>query len=54
MARQKDRADYRQMDTKQLEEEVHYGLNVDWHELCIALAERIDTIRGETLAEMDC
>jgi hypothetical protein len=49
----KDRSYYRQLDTNQLEEEVYYGLNVDWQELCIALSERIEAIRNETIAAME-
>ncbi len=49
----KDRDYYRSLETKELREEVHYGINVDWHELAIALAERLDTIRRETLDEVE-
>lgn len=48
----KDRNDYRCMYTKQLQEEVCYGINVDWQELAIALAERLDIIRRDTIDEM--
>lgn len=51
--RVKDRNDYRCMETKELHEEVQRGINVDWQELAIALAERVDTIRRETLDEID-
>lgn len=48
----KDRNDYRTMATKELQEEVLRGINVDWQELAIVLAERLDTIRRDTLDEM--
>jgi hypothetical protein len=48
----KNRNDYRSMDTKQLQDEVRYAINVDWQELAIALSERVDDIRRETLDEM--
>lgn len=37
-----NRNDYRVMPTSQLVAEVHYGSAVDWQELAIALAERLD------------
>lgn len=40
--RQKDRDYYSCLTTDELEEEVKYGINVDWHELCLALAARLD------------
>lgn len=43
----KDRSYYRTMETTALREEIHYGINVDWKELAIALAERLDTVRNE-------
>lgn len=49
----KDRNDYRCMSTRDLQEEVKRGLHVDWQELAIVLAERLDTIRRETLDEID-
>lgn len=48
----KDRNDYRSMDTRALQEETLRGINVDWQELAIALAERLDTIRRDTIDEM--
>jgi hypothetical protein len=48
----KNRNDYRTMHTSQLQEEVRYAINPDWQELAIALAERLDTIRRETIDEM--
>lgn len=48
----KDRNDYRTMDTRTLQEETLRGINVDWQELAIALAERLDTIRRNILDEM--
>lgn len=48
----KDRNDYRSMATKELREEVLRGINVDWQELAITLAERLDTIRRDTIDEM--
>lgn len=49
----KDRNDYRSMDTRQLQEETRYGTTVNWQELAIALAERLDTIRREVYDELD-
>ena len=49
----KDRNDYRLMTAKELQEEVHYGINVNWQELAIAMAERLDTIRREVYDELD-
>lgn len=49
----KDRNDYRSMTTKELQEEVHYGTTVNWQELAIAMAERLDTIRREVYDELD-
>lgn len=49
----KDRDYYRQMDTRELKEQVHYGINVDWKELAIALTERLETIRREVYDELD-
>jgi hypothetical protein len=48
----KDRNDYRSMSTRQLQDEIHYAVNPDWQELAIVLAERLDTIRRDTLDEM--
>jgi hypothetical protein len=48
----KDRNDYRSMDTRQLQEETRYAVSLDWQELAIALAERLDTIRRDTIDEM--
>lgn len=48
-----DRNYYRCLDTEELKEAVRYGLaDTNWHELAIVLAERLDTIRRETLDEM--
>jgi hypothetical protein len=49
----KDRNDYRSMDTRQLQEETRYAVSPDWQELAIALAERLDTIRRDTLDEVN-
>lgn len=49
----KDRDYYRGMTTRELKEQVHYGINVDWKELAIALTERLDTIRREVYDEFD-
>lgn len=48
----KDRNDYRTMSVLALQEEVLRGINPDWQELAIVLAERLDTIRRETIDEM--
>ena len=47
-----DRDYYRGMETKELREQVHYGINVDWQELAIALTERLETIRNEVYDEV--
>lgn len=52
MAPTRDRNDYRSMDTRQLQEEIRYAVSPDWQELAIALAERLDTIRRDTIDEM--
>lgn len=49
----KDRDYYRGMPTSELREQIHYGINVDWKELAIALSERLDTIRREVYEEFD-
>ena len=48
----KDRDYYRCLPTAALKEEIHYGTNVDWHELAIAMAERLDTVRNEVYDEV--
>ena len=48
----KDRDYYRSMPTAELKEQIHYGINVDWKELAIALTERLDTIRREVYDEV--
>lgn len=45
----KDRDYYACLSTDQLEEEVKYGINVDWHELCIALAARLEKAKQDIL-----
>lgn len=40
----KDRAYYRQQPTSILLEEAKRGVNVDWQELGIALAERLEDV----------
>lgn len=49
----KDRSFYRAMPTSELREQIHYGIDVDWKELAIALTERLDTIRREVYDEID-
>ena len=49
----KDRDYYRGMPLKELREQVHYGINVDWKELAIALSERLMAIRDEVYDEID-
>lgn len=46
-----DRNRYRDMPTNELREQIHYGVHVNWKELAIALAERLDTVRREAYAE---
>lgn len=48
----KDRSYYRKLSTSELEELTHYGIDVDWHELAIAMCERLSTIRDEVYAEV--
>lgn len=48
----KDRDYYRALPTNELKEQVHYGINVDWKELAIALSERLETIRREVYDEV--
>lgn len=48
----KDRGYYRSLDTALLKEEIHYGINVNWQELAIALTERLNTIRREVIDEL--
>jgi hypothetical protein len=47
----KDRDYYRSLDTHVLKEEIHYGVDVDWQELAIALAERMSKVRAEVMDE---
>jgi uncharacterized linocin/CFP29 family protein len=48
----KDRDYYRMLSTSELEQLTHYGKDVDWRELAIALAERLADIRDEVCAEV--
>jgi hypothetical protein len=48
----KDRSYYRRLTTSELEQLTHYGKDVDWRELSIALAERLADIRDEVCAEV--
>ena len=48
----KNRDYYRMLSTSELEQLTHYGKNVDWRELAIALAERLADIRDEVCAEV--
>ena len=48
----KDRSYYRALTHNELWEETKYGINVDWHELAIALTERLGTIRHEHRAAL--
>ena len=48
----KDRDYYRMLPTSELEQLTHYGKDVDWRELSIALAERLADIRDEVCAEV--
>lgn len=47
----KDRTYYRKLSTAELEELTHYGIDVDWMELAIAVCERLETIRDEVYEE---
>jgi hypothetical protein len=48
----KDRSYYRKLSTSELMELSHYGIDVDWKELAIAVCERLETIRDEVYAEV--
>ena len=48
----KDRDYYRMLPISELEELTHYGKDVEWRELAIALAERLADIRDEVSAEV--
>jgi hypothetical protein len=48
----KDRTYYRRLATSELEQLTHYGTDIDWQELAIALAERLADIRDEVSAEV--
>ena len=48
----KDRSYYRKLSTAELEELTHYGIDVDWKELAIAVCERLETIHDEVYEEM--
>jgi uncharacterized linocin/CFP29 family protein len=48
----KDRDYYRMLSTSELEQLTHYGKDVDWRELAIALAERLADIRDEVCTEV--
>jgi len=40
----KDRTDYRTMDNAELINQSDYGIDVDWKELALVLAERLESI----------
>jgi len=46
-----DRSNYRKLSTFELLEITHYSIDANWHELAIALGERLNTIRAEVEAE---
>lgn len=46
----KDRTDYRQMELSALVDEAKYGINIDWRELAVVLAERAE--KGNYQAEV--
>jgi hypothetical protein len=49
-----DRTYYRSLSTTELREAARYAPhNTNWQELAIALAERIEVIRDETLSDME-
>ena len=48
----KDRSYYRKLSTFELMELSHYGIDVDWKELAIAVCERLETIRDEVYTEV--
>jgi len=43
----KDRTDYRTMDNAELINQSDYGIDVDWKELALVLAERLEAKRRE-------
>lgn len=47
-----DRNYYRMLTNAELVEQVRYGQDVNWHELAIVLAERLETVREDTLDEL--
>jgi hypothetical protein len=53
-----DRSNYRKLSTFDLWELTRYGVDVDWKELAIALAERVETVYDEAeaafLADYEC
>jgi hypothetical protein len=48
-----DRNYYRMLTNAELVEQVRYGTDVNWHELAIVLAERLETVREDTLDEIE-
>lgn len=47
-----DRNYYRMLTNDGLVDHVVYGTDVNWHELAIVLAERLETVREDTLDEL--
>jgi len=47
-----DRNYYRMLTNAELVEQVRYGQAVNWHELAIVLAERLETVRDDILDEL--
>lgn len=47
----KDRSYYRKLSTFELLEITHYSIDANWHELAIALGERVETVYDEVEAE---
>jgi hypothetical protein len=47
-----DRNYYRMLTNAELVEQVRYGTGINWHELAIVLAERLETVREDTLDEL--
>lgn len=47
-----DRNYYRMLTNAELVEQVRYGTEINWHELAIVLAERLETVRDGILDEL--
>jgi beta-N-acetylglucosaminidase len=48
-----DRNYYRMLSNAELVDQVRYGTDVNWHELAIVLAERLEMVREDILDEIE-